>query len=155
MRSEFPSAFQCYVPRSRKIYGCVCVSEDDRILLVKGRESQKWSFPKGHIEGRESAQMCARRELFEETGLRIREEPFAVKKYSAGEYFFFRIPVEQRPFPRDTREIEEAKWVTFDELLKMNVNVDVSRFRAYLKKIDHSFRTCDIEQNDKAVSASA
>jgi 8-oxo-dGTP pyrophosphatase MutT (NUDIX family) len=107
---------------------------------VKGRESQKWSFPKGHIEGRESAQMCARRELFEETGIRISEEPFATKKYFAGEYFFFQVSFEQRPFPRDTREIEEAKWVSIDELLRMNVNIDVSKFRGHIKKIDSSFR---------------
>jgi 8-oxo-dGTP pyrophosphatase MutT (NUDIX family) len=151
MRPDFPNAFQCYVPRNRKIYGCICISDKNNILLVKGRESQKWSFPKGHIEGRETAQMCARRELFEETGIRIEQEPFATRKYFAGEYFFFQVPREYRPFPRDTREIEEARWVSFDEIFKMNVNIDVSRFRNYLRKMED--RSCPLHPTSIQVGA--
>jgi len=47
--------------------------EDDRVLLAqRGKSPDRglWGFPGGHVEPGETALEAARRELFEETGLR-------------------------------------------------------------------------------------
>jgi len=130
----FPSAFRCYQPRSRKVYGSIVISGDNKILLVKGRLSQKWSFPKGHMEGNETSLQCATRELQEETGLSITSKPISYKKYSAAGYFIYSVDNETRLFPKDTREVEEADWFTYEEVSKLNKNVDVSMFCLHLSK---------------------
>ena len=40
----------------------------------------------------------------------------------------FFVPQEYSVKPQDTREIEEAKWVTLEEMSALNKNVDVSLF---------------------------
>ena len=52
----------------------VIVVRDGRVLLGKRRNAHgagTWQFPGGHLEYGESIEACARRELFEETGLSI------------------------------------------------------------------------------------
>jgi 8-oxo-dGTP pyrophosphatase MutT (NUDIX family) len=39
-------------------------------LLVNSRRSNRWGFPKGHIENGESETETAKREIFEETGIK-------------------------------------------------------------------------------------
>ena len=48
---------------------------DLRFLLIKNHRSTHWGFPKGHVENFETAEQTARREVLEETGLRIRLLP--------------------------------------------------------------------------------
>jgi len=55
-----------------------CVWRDGKVLLVERAKPPAglWSFPGGHVEPGESAAAAARRELFEETGLRAELEHF-------------------------------------------------------------------------------
>ena len=41
------------------------------VLLVKHINSGHWSFPKGHVEGEETEEQTARREIKEETGIDV------------------------------------------------------------------------------------
>jgi len=53
----------------------VIVIKDDRVLLGKRKNSHgadTWAFPGGHLEFNESITDCAAREVFEETGLGIK-----------------------------------------------------------------------------------
>ena len=53
----------------------VIVVKDSRVLLGKRKNSHgadTWAFPGGHLEFNESITDCASREVFEETGLRIK-----------------------------------------------------------------------------------
>lgn len=132
---NFPKPFHCYKPQSHKVYGSICISPTNRILLVKGRRSGKWSFPKGHKNGSESYIDCALRETREEAGIDLRNaKPMAYHKLSAGEYYFFELEREVAPFIHDPREIEDAGWYTLEEMASMPCNVDVSYFLSRMKR---------------------
>ena len=94
-----------------------------------------WSFPKGHRERSDkTALACALRELKEETGLSLNQDYIAYKKYKAGEYYIFEINQEQRLFPLDTIEIEDANWFTYEEICTLKKNIDVSLFCQHIQK---------------------
>lgn len=135
MRSSWPSAFDSYQPLERKVYGCICIADTNKILLVRGRGAQKWSFPKGHRERHDRTCLaCALRELKEETGLTLSKDYLSYKKYKAGEYYIYSVPEEYRLFPQDTKEIEEAKWFAFDEIQDLPKNIDLSLFCQHIEK---------------------
>jgi 8-oxo-dGTP pyrophosphatase MutT (NUDIX family) len=119
----FPSPFRSYIPPHEKVYGAICISPENKVLVVRGRSSGKWSFPKGHLKPRsnERAFECALRELYEETGIFIDTKTVnscsvPSKRFRVGEYFILDLEREIAPLPRDVREISEARWVTQDEL---------------------------------------
>lgn len=123
-------AWKSYIPQTRRVYGCICISDSNKVLLVKGRQgAKKWSFPKGHRETFDPSPLsCALRELKEETGLTLKQSFVTSKRFKAGEYYVFSVPEEYTPNPNDTQEVEEAKWFSLEELLTLNKNVDVSLF---------------------------
>lgn len=105
------------------------MSPMNRILLVKGRKSGKWSFPKGHKIGSENYLACALRETMEETGIDLSGSvPMACHRLSAGEYYFYELPEELEPSVKDSHEVEEVGWFTLEEISQMNCNVDVNCF---------------------------
>ena len=110
-----------------QVYGTIFLTRDQKVLLVKGRHSGKWSFPKGHPNEGEAAFDCARRETLEETGYEM--SPFfdRVLQLSTGMYFL----VNTYPFtcqPQDTEEIMDSAWVPIDKIRSMSINIDVSAF---------------------------
>lgn len=133
--NAFPSAFDSYKPPQSKVYGCICISDKNRILLVKGRKGQMWSFPKGHREKYDKTTLgCALRELREETGISLDLDYMSFKKFKAGEYYIFQVPYEYQTSPQDTSEIEEAAWMTYEEICKIRKNIDVSLFCQTIEK---------------------
>ena len=129
--ANFPSAFQCYKPRHYKVYGCICISPKNRILLVQGAETRKWSFPKGHMEGSETAQDCALRELTEETGIVLANFiQLGYRKFSrdGGGYFVYSVEEEYTTIPGNPNEISEGGWFTEADMRKMLCNKDVNSF---------------------------
>lgn len=62
--------------KKRPLIGiAVIVIKKDRVLLGKRKNSHgsgTWAFPGGHLEFNESIRDCARREVSEETGIRIK-----------------------------------------------------------------------------------
>lgn len=60
----------------------IIVNEKNQILLGKRTDNHKWGYAGGSIELDEKVEDCARRELFEETGLIADEiEFFMVKRF--------------------------------------------------------------------------
>jgi 8-oxo-dGTP pyrophosphatase MutT (NUDIX family) len=132
--SNFPSAFKHYRPRSQKVYGILCVSSKNRILLVRGRSSGIWSLPKGHLKGNELPHECAIRELYEEAGVTFSKINYqSVQKLYAGEYFIYNVDEEPCINIQDTREISEGGWYSLEELRRFHCNVDIM---SMLSKID-------------------
>jgi len=123
-----------------KVYGCILQSPDNKYLLVEGRCSGKWSFPKGHPNTNELPIDCAKRELFEETGLNA---PFMyTKEYilATGTYFLYKTRVEIDCDIQDSNEICSTKWVTPEEMRDMSVNVDVNTFLRKLRRMNKLWR---------------
>jgi 8-oxo-dGTP pyrophosphatase MutT (NUDIX family) len=137
----FPSPFASY--SNDKIYGTICVSPEDKILLVLGRLSYLWSLPKGHRKSQESSFQCALRELWEETGISVDQtnlnfSDLPYKRLKVGRYYLLEFPEVIQPCPRDEKEIVSAQWFTPEEiydLIDRNLtNVDVRRLGSFLKQ---------------------
>ena len=132
--SPFPKPFQHYRPRSQKVYGVICHSDQDTFLLVRGRQTGIWSFPKGHLKGGEMSHECALRELREETGLVLEPYKFyASRKLFAGEYFMYRT-CEEDVAIQDNMEVSEAGWFRIEDMVRMDCNADIKRFLSNWKR---------------------
>jgi len=134
LTSRMPNAFQSYTPRFMKVFGSICVNDLGEVLLVHGRRSLKWSFPKGHCKTGETDLQCAQRELKEETGLVLEGVYSSYHKLRGAGYFVF--AVEGSPSPSvgaDNWEIDEAAWWPLSSLSLIDTNVDVSIFRTLMK----------------------
>jgi len=133
--TPFPKAFSCYKASSEKVYGTICISPLKTILLVLGRKSNKWSFPKGHKNRGETYIECAIRETFEEAGICLDAHvPIGYQRLSVGEYYFYDIEEEVVPDIKDSREITEAKWMTVEEMRNSSCNIDVNNFLNRLRR---------------------
>jgi 8-oxo-dGTP pyrophosphatase MutT (NUDIX family) len=134
--TQFPLAFKHYKPRSQRIYGIIAISKNDRILLVKGRERNKWSFPKGHIKPHETSHNCAVRECYEETGISLENRDYDDhRRLSSGSYYIYRNLDEESPIIQDNNEIIDASWISIPGMMNLHTNVDVSKFLMVYKSI--------------------
>jgi 8-oxo-dGTP pyrophosphatase MutT (NUDIX family) len=118
-----------------QVFGCVLEFQDineSRYLVVKGRKSGKYSFPKGHPNPNEDPYDCALRELMEETGLVPPRIPLRIHQLATGLYYHYRVAEELIGCPEDTEEVEDIQWFSAAELRRLPINVDVSTF---LKRI--------------------
>jgi 8-oxo-dGTP pyrophosphatase MutT (NUDIX family) len=140
---EFPTPFASY--SADKIYGTICVSPQDKILLVLGRTSMLWSLPKGHRKSQESSFQCALRELYEETGIRIDQthlnfSELPYKRLKIGRYYLLEFPEEVQPFPQDEKEIVCADWFHPSEIFELiqqkRTNIDVRRLGTFLQQAE-------------------
>ena len=122
-------AFNSYKPLYQKVYGVILISKNNRVLLVKGRCRNIWSFPKGHYKASEGELNCALRECFEETGISLRDVKYNYyRKLSSGSYFIYTDMEEEDTIIQDLNEISEVSWVSIAEMLNLRTNIDVSRF---------------------------
>jgi len=134
-QSSMPSAFQSYKPRHMKVYGCIIINNEGEVLLVRGRLSKKWSFPKGHCKKGETDLETAERELYEETGLILNEKYSSYHKLKGGSYFVFAVTGRPLAESRDNREIDEVAWFPLKNISSLETNVDVSIFNTLMKNI--------------------
>lgn len=104
---------------------CGIILQDNRTrqcLLVQGRWSSKWGFPKGHMEAGETEEDTAIRELFEETGVLV--HPPLGMRYRFKNNVYFLMPVDReliKPFIRDHREIQNIRWFSEHEMSRLPV----------------------------------
>jgi 8-oxo-dGTP diphosphatase len=94
------------------------IVRDDSVLLVHRPTYDDWSFPKGKLEGDETWEDGALREVEEETGLRcaIGEEvgrTHYVVPQGPKEVRYFRMSCTGEA--RAQNEVDEIRWVPLDE----------------------------------------
>jgi ADP-ribose pyrophosphatase YjhB (NUDIX family) len=134
--SNMPKAFQSYKPRHMKVYGSILINNYGEVLLVKGRLSKKWSFPKGHCKRYETDLDCAKRELLEETGLVVDTVSTSYHKLKGGSYFVFAVSGRPSACFTDHKEIELVQWWPLNDLPSIDSNVDVSIFRSLMNNLN-------------------
>ena len=97
-----------------------------RFLLIKNRRSANWGFPKGHVENYETAEQTARREVREETGLRIRLLPgfscqseYVISGVIEKSVTIFLAEAPDRRITVQEAEIEDYLWVDYHKAMQM------------------------------------
>ncbi|KRN93549.1 bis(5'-nucleosyl)-tetraphosphatase [Pediococcus stilesii] len=115
-------------------------------LLLESATSAFWGFPKGHIEGKESVIEAAKREIYEETGIRaeIDENFYDVLNYKVGSndkrVTLFSSEVQKDVVLRLQREeISAAGWFDYttarEKLTYLNLKQTLERVNQYVEKI--------------------
>jgi 8-oxo-dGTP pyrophosphatase MutT (NUDIX family) len=107
----------------------ICRMKDENLLflLVNSERNGIWGFPKGHIENGESETETARREIFEETGIKniefiknFRQEDVYIINSAASctderqvekHSIYFLVSALEDTLNFDKNEISELKWV--------------------------------------------
>ncbi|MEV6330925.1 NUDIX hydrolase [Streptomyces sp. NPDC051909] len=121
----------------RRVARVVLLDPDDRILLLHGHEpddpAQTWWFtPGGGLEGDESREQAALRELAEETGItdvdlgpvlwrRYCSFPFAGRRWDQDEWYYLARTTQTATAPGgltelETRSVSGLRWWTSAEL---------------------------------------
>ena len=130
----FPRAFQSYVPRTycleSHVYGIIVITADRETVVIRGRQSGKWSFPKGHGELTEQPLEAALRELKEETGIVFKKGqlPGDELRFKSGTYFVFYIEEKVELCPQDTTEVIDCMWIPLHRLQYLTGNMDLTTF---------------------------
>lgn len=123
------------------------VGRKGKVLLVKVTNLQgevRWTFPKGHLEGKEKPLQAALREVEEETGWRCRPVGFLAEiryRFSrngrpvAKKVRWYRMePIEKVGRP-DAVEIMNTKWVAARSAARaLSYPTDLKLIDRYLKK---------------------
>jgi len=116
--------------RERKRAGII-LYHNSKVLLVLGKVSNKWSFPKGELMENESFEDGAIRELYEETGIIMDKSTLEKAVQLKTEYTtYFKINIEDLDFvpnPKiiDKKEIKRCKFINTSYLRNLNVNHDI------------------------------
>ena len=120
-----PFVLECYYERSCGAVVYRKINDDYRHLLIRNRRSSNWSFPKGHVEAGETLEETAKREVLEETGLRIDIIPGFISKsqYSIQNRIQKTVQIYVAS-TKDTQtriqveEIEDYVWLTYENAIK-------------------------------------
>ncbi len=95
-------------------------------LAIKSKENNHWGFPKGHMEKDENEEETAKREVFEETGLKvILQDGFKAKvEYFLDEnrikevvFFIGTTPFKDIVIQQD--EIQDFIWINYADMLNI------------------------------------
>lgn len=123
--------------------GCI-VCYENQILLVHQKESNFWGFPKGRLSKRERElrneehvyKKCAVRELYEEAGVKAKENELGnCIRYN--EIRFYVLNLREKPYVKiDNFEIDSYIWIDKTKITCFNIS---SPTRFVCKKIKNIY----------------
>lgn len=140
----------------RKVARVVLFDQNDRVLLMHGHEPDDpadhwWFTPGGGVEGEETREETARRELAEETGIteidlgpviwrRTCSFPFAGRRWDQDEWYY--VARTRTTEVRATaltelerRSVAGARWWTCQELARTHETVYPTRLAELLRRL--------------------
>ncbi|CAL9437512.1 hypothetical protein SUDANB105_02161 [Streptomyces sp. enrichment culture] len=143
----------------RKVARVVLLDPQDRILLLHGHEPDDpaddwWFTPGGGLEGEETREEAALRELAEETGItevelgpvlwrRMCSFPFAGRRWNQDEWYYLArtahtsevVPEAVRLTELERRSVVGARWWTCQELTRAHETVYPTRLAELLRRL--------------------
>lgn len=132
---------QCNIDENKYKRAGLIVVNQGKFIIVYGKHSKKWSFPKGQrIDNHECSLNCALREFEEETGIFLTYEEQSNIKFlfrtSHCIYYICNIDndLNFQKYRKNNIEISKVTSASKDELLKMdNLNYDLRLFCKYIE----------------------
>lgn len=131
----------------RVIAGCIVV-RDNKILMVKEAKKKcygQWNYPAGHVDEFEKITEGAIREVFEETGCKVKLTgvlPIASIDLEKETHILIKFTAEilEENIKFDKNEILDVKWIDIEELKHMAEN-EIRAYKVNIKTLE------DLEQN--------
>ncbi|CAL9608624.1 NUDIX hydrolase [Streptomyces sp. enrichment culture] len=148
-----PAGRDTYEGGLRRVARVVLLDPEDRILLLHGHEPDDpaddwWFTPGGGVEGDETREEAARRELVEETGItdielgpvlwrRRCSFPFAGRRWDQDEWYYLARTTQTATEAVGLTELERrtvagARWWTCEELTRAHETVYPTRLAGLL-----------------------
>jgi 8-oxo-dGTP pyrophosphatase MutT (NUDIX family) len=105
------------------------------LLVVRGKTSNIWSIPKGRVSSEdESEELCAIRETFEETGIKI-DSVKDFPRITLGKNIYFIYHTNKNKYQNfkiiDEHEVGEVAWKSIYELKSLIINKDLRAIVRY------------------------
>ena len=104
----------------RKFHG------NTELLLIKNQNGGHWSFPTGHVEGAETEEETAVREIMEETGIHVILDTsfrhvitYAPKKETTKDVVYFLARAVTYDYTPQEEEIAQIKWVEINHAVTL------------------------------------
>ncbi|MFC5137674.1 NUDIX hydrolase [Actinomycetospora rhizophila] len=112
----------------------IVVDDQDRVLVIQRRDNNRWEPPGGVLELDETPDEGARREVLEETGVRVVVERLTgvYKNMSKGIVALVFLCRPEIGIPVTTDESRDARWITLNE-------VDLSMSPAFSVRVRDAF----------------
>ena len=110
-------------PEYRLNVGIIIINDKGKLLLCKRKKIDSWQFPQGGIDNNETSLQAAKRELFEEVGIRAN----CIRLLSSTEdWLKYDIPKKRRKnhFLKKQFRGQKQKWFMFKLLKDVNINFD-------------------------------
>ena len=102
------------------------IIKDNRVLMIRTKDSNSWSIPSGGVEVGETAEEACIREITEETGYVakivkvLHTKKTIIKEYRVTtQYFLCEITGGEIQYQDPDEEIEEIAWKNSDEISKL------------------------------------
>ncbi len=113
-------------PVPERCAGGIVLGDSGTIALVWSTNSKTWLFPKGHIDGDESDEDAARREILEETGLTDLDYIDDLGSFERAGYgdkagksvHMYLFAATQHATLSPSLEIEKAEWVPLPHVMQ-------------------------------------
>ena len=147
----------------RRCVGCCIVNSENKVFVGQRVDSktQAWQMPQGGIDDNESIEEAARREAFEETGIKSLEFVCESSKwhyYDLPEHFISKLwdgkyrgqkqkwvlfkffgDDNEITLDLDQQEFREWKWVSFEDLPNLAISFKKRIYRNISKEFKASF----------------
>lgn len=125
------------------------ILSNNKLVIIKGRQSGKWGVPKGSLDDLdESVLLGALREIYEETGLKLKIENDTSIEYwmvYKCRLYLFNLDQEVALNPQDTNEIIEARWLDLTDTESINaiLNDSTKMLKNVLRKLSQRLKVKD------------
>lgn len=108
------------------VFTNMCMIYDGDKILVQDKQDSSWSgvcFPGGHVEKGESFVDSVKREIFEETGLKIENVTLCGIKQWSGDYRYIVLFYKTNKFSGELKSSEEGEmfWIDRKDIGKYNL----------------------------------